>query len=44
MVRLSRFSAIGLGRFNPKTQKAKWMAGWGLALSILFTIMFLARH
>jgi len=38
------FSAIGLGRFNPETQKAKWMAGWGLTLSILFTIMFLTRH
>ncbi len=38
------FSAIGLGRFNPQTQKAKWMAGWGLALSILFTVMFLMRH
>lgn len=38
------FSAIGLGRFNPETQKAKWMGGWGLALSILFTIMFLSRH
>jgi tetratricopeptide (TPR) repeat protein len=38
------FSAIGLGRFNPETQKAKWMAGWGLALSILFTIMYLTRH
>ena len=38
------FSAIGLGRFNPETQKAKWMGGWGLALSIIFTIMFLSRH
>jgi tetratricopeptide (TPR) repeat protein len=38
------FSAIGLARFNPETQKAKWMAGWGLALSILFTVMYLTRH
>lgn len=38
------FSGIGLGRFNPETQKAKWMGGWGLALSILFTITFLSRH
>ena len=38
------FSAIGLGRFNAETQKAKWMAGWGLVLSILFTIMYLTRH
>jgi hypothetical protein len=30
--------------FNAQTQKAKWMAGWGLALSILFTIMYLTRH
>lgn len=38
------FSAIGLGRFNAETQKAKWMAGWGLALSILYTLMYLTHR
>jgi hypothetical protein len=37
------FSAIGLGRFDPELQKGKWMAGWGLALSILYTMMFLTH-
>ena len=29
------FSGIGLGTFNPVTQKNKWMAWWGLVLNIL---------
>lgn len=38
------FSAIGLARFNPELQKGKWMAGWGLGLSITYTVMFLTRR
>lgn len=38
------FSAIGLGRFNPELQKGKWMAGWGLGLSITYTVMFLTHR
>jgi hypothetical protein len=35
------FSAIGLGTFKPQLQKNHWMAGVGLAVSIVFTLMFL---
>jgi DNA-directed RNA polymerase subunit RPC12/RpoP len=38
------FSSIGLATFKPEVQKNKWMAGVGLALGILYTIMMLSLH
>lgn len=35
------FSAIGLGTFKPQSQKNRWMAGVGLAASIVYTLMYL---
>jgi hypothetical protein len=37
-------SAIALGSFKPETQKNRWMAGWGLALSILGTVSYLTAY
>ena len=37
-------SAIGLGTFNADTQKRKWMAGWGLGLGILYTLIYMQSY
>jgi hypothetical protein len=37
-------SSLGLGSFKPASQKNKWMAGWGLALSIIGTVMYLDAY
>ena len=33
------FSGIGLGTFKPETQKNKWMAWAGLAISVIYFLM-----
>ena len=38
------FSGIGLGTFNPETQKNKWMAWVGLCLSIIYFLMAVNSH
>lgn len=38
------FSGIGLASFKPEAQKNKWMAGWGLALGVVYTIMMLNHY
>jgi hypothetical protein len=38
------FSAVGLGTFKPNIHKNKWMAGVGLALGIVYTIMYMQAY
>ena len=38
------FSGIGLVSFKPDAQKNKWMAGVGLALGVVYTIMMLSHY
>ncbi|WP_088257600.1 DUF4190 domain-containing protein [Fimbriiglobus ruber] len=38
------FSGIGLATFNSETQKNKWVAGLGLALGVVYTIMMLNQY
>jgi len=38
------FSAIGLGTFKQELQKNKWMAGVGLALGIIYTLMYMRAY
>jgi hypothetical protein len=38
------FSAIGLGTFKEELQKNKWMAGVGLALGIIYTLMYMRAY
>lgn len=38
------FSAIGLARFDPARQKNKWMAGVGLALGVVYTLVSLGHY
>jgi hypothetical protein len=38
------FSSIGLGTFKPDSQKNKWMAGVGLALGIIYTLMYMRAY
>jgi hypothetical protein len=38
------FSGIGLGTFKPAAQTNKWMAGVGLALGVVYTIMMLNQY
>lgn len=33
------FSSIGMATFKPESQKNKWMAGVGLALGIIYSLM-----
>ncbi len=35
------FSGLGLGTFKSRVEKNRWMAGVGLGVSIVFTLMFL---
>jgi hypothetical protein len=37
-------SVAGLTSFKPETQKNKWMAGVGLALSILYTLAYMGHY
>ena len=38
------FSSIGLGTFKPVVQKNKWMAGVGLTLGIVSTLMYMREY
>jgi tetratricopeptide (TPR) repeat protein len=38
------FSGIGLGTFDEKKHKAKWMPAVGLGLGILFTLVYLSQR
>jgi len=38
------FSSLGLGTFNPGSQKNKWMAGVGLTLGIIYTVMLITFY
>ncbi len=38
------FSSIGLGTFKQELQKNKWMAGVGLALGIIYTLMYMRAY
>jgi len=37
-------SVIGLTSFKPESQKNKWMAGVGLCLSIIYTLMYMREY
>ncbi len=37
-------SVAGLTSFKPETQKNKWMAGVGLCLSIIYTLMYMREY
>ena len=37
-------SVIGLTSFKPESQKNKWMAGVGLCLSIIYTLMSMREY
>ncbi len=37
-------SGLGLSTFNENTEKKKWMAGWGLALGVLYLILNMYRN
>ena len=37
-------SGIGLSTFNENTEKKKWMAGWGLALGVVYLILNMGRN
>ena len=38
------FSSIGLATFKVDLQKCKWMAGVGLGVSVLYTLMYLSHY
>lgn len=38
------FSGFGLASFNPEAQKNRWMAGVGLALGLVYTVMMLDHY
>ena len=37
-------SGIGLSTFNENTEKKKWMAGWGLALGVVYLLLNAYRN
>ena len=37
-------SVIGLSTFNENTEEKKWMAGWGLALGVVFLLENMYRN
>lgn len=38
------FSAIGLSKFNPTTEKHKWQGYIGLALGIIYTLVYMRMY
>ncbi len=38
------FSAIGLGTFDATRQKNRWMAGWGLGVSVVYTLIYMRDY
>jgi LSD1 subclass zinc finger protein len=37
-------SVIGLSTFNENTENKKWMAGWGLALGVVYLLLNMSRN
>jgi hypothetical protein len=38
------FSSLGISHFDPAVHKNRWMGGVGLALGVIFTLMYLVAY